>query len=92
MVSQFLVAQAFQPVRGFSHRLERRCHQTEELVGKDKVLMGGNRTSSCAQSINGNLQSNGYFPVGADPCVRPGLGAHTRVRPHNAAFFDCDPA
>ena len=30
------------------------------------------------------------FFVGADPCVRPVLRAHTRVRPYNSAFFDCD--
>jgi hypothetical protein len=36
-----LVAQAFQPVRGFFHSLERLCHQSEELVGNDKPPAGG---------------------------------------------------
>jgi len=36
------------------------------------------------------LQSSDNFLVGADPCVRPELSAHTRVRPYNAEFFDCD--
>jgi hypothetical protein len=34
------VAQAFYPVREFSHSLERLCHQSEKLVGKDKPLKG----------------------------------------------------
>ena len=37
-----------------------------------------------------NLQTNDNFIVGADPCVRPELRAHTRVRPYSSAFFDCD--
>jgi hypothetical protein len=28
-------------VRGFSHSLERLCHQSEKLVGKDKFVRGG---------------------------------------------------
>jgi len=37
-----------------------------------------------------NLQTNDNFLVGADPCVRPELRAHTRVRPYNPEFFDYD--
>jgi len=34
--------------------------------------------------------TNDYFLVGADPCVRLRLRAHTRVRPYNYALFDGD--
>ena len=89
ILSKFLVAQDSYPVQRFSHRLERLGYQSEKLVGKDKGFMGGSFASSSPQSINGILQSNDYFPVAADPCVRPELRAHTRVPPYNAAFFDC---
>jgi len=36
------------------------------------------------------LQTNDNFLVGADPCVRPELRAHARVRPYSSALFDCD--
>ena len=32
---KFLVAQVFNLCEGFSHSLERLCHQAEKLVGKD---------------------------------------------------------
>jgi len=36
------------------------------------------------------LQTTNNFLVRADPCVRPELRAHPRVRPYSSALFDCD--
>ena len=35
-----LVAQVFNLCEGFSHSLERLCHQAEKLMGNDKPWMG----------------------------------------------------
>jgi hypothetical protein len=59
------------------------------IVAQDMVLKVENYALSSARNIKGNLESNDYFPVGADPCVRPELRAHTQVRPYNYVFFYC---
>jgi hypothetical protein len=38
--TSFLVAQVFNLCEGFSHSLERLCHQAEILMGKDKPIGG----------------------------------------------------